>query len=64
MKVGDLVTINNDFRNPKLTYYLTAQHSFDDIGIITCVMVYSCTVYWINKEVSTTIAKPILMKLT
>ena len=64
MEVGDLVTINNNFRNPKLTYYLTAQHSFNDIGIITKVMEYSCTVYWINKEVSTSIAKPILMKIS
>jgi hypothetical protein len=63
MKVGDLVTINNDFRNPKLTYYLTAQHSFNDIGIITHVMTYSCIVYWINKEVQSTIAKPILVIL-
>tara|TARA_R110002167_G_scaffold332376_1_gene539209 strand:+ start:186 stop:395 length:210 start_codon:yes stop_codon:yes gene_type:complete len=63
MKVGDLVQINTSMKEKRLSYYMTAHHSFEDIGIVTQVEEFMVVVYWIKKKKESPIAKPLLMRI-
>ncbi len=63
MKVGDLVQINETMKNKRLSYYMSTNHSFEDIGIITEVNEFMVIVYWIQRGKQSPIAKPLLMRI-
>tara|TARA_R110000868_G_scaffold225227_1_gene477492 strand:+ start:735 stop:935 length:201 start_codon:yes stop_codon:yes gene_type:complete len=63
MKVGDLVRLNSSMKENRLSYYMTALHSFEDIGIVTDVEEFVVIVYWIKKKTESPIAKPLLMRI-
>ena len=63
MKVGDLVQLNTSMKESRLSYYLTAQLSYEDIGIITEVGEFMIVVHWIKKKKESPIAKPLLMRI-
>lgn len=63
MEVGDLVQLNVAMKEKRLSYYMTAHHSFDDIGIIIEVKQFMVIVYWIKKKTQSPIAKPLLMQI-
>ncbi len=63
MKVGDLVQINETMKNKRLSYYMSTNHSFEDIGIITEVNEFMVVVYWIQRGKQSPIAKPLLMTI-
>ena len=45
MEVGDLVQLNVAMKEKRLSYYMTSQHSVDDIGIIIEVKQFMVIVY-------------------
>ena len=63
MKVGDLVRINTSMKETRFPYYITAQYSYKDIGIVTEVGELMIVVYWIKKKIESPIAKPLLMRI-
>ena len=63
MKVGDLVQLNVAMKEKRLSYYMTAHHSFDDIGIVTEIKQFMVVVYWIKNKKESPIAKPLLMRI-
>ena len=64
MEIGDLVQFNESMRKKRLSYYLSAHHSIDDIGIVVDVKEFMVDVYWIKKKRITSISRPLLIKIT